>query len=58
MIRQIDTHDASGERIRYFKEDDDLSLTELVRQERIGTRDTMDSQIAERIMKDTLFKVI
>ncbi|GES85345.1 CwfJ C-terminus 1-domain-containing protein-like protein [Rhizophagus clarus] len=53
---KIDTHDASGERIRYFEDDDNLSLTDLVRREKMGTRDTMDSHMASRIMKDTMFQ--
>ncbi|CAG8455270.1 3120_t:CDS:2 [Funneliformis caledonium] len=53
---KIDTHDASGDRIRYFKDDDDLTLKDLIRQEKFGNRDTMDSQIAGRIMKDSMFQ--
>ncbi|CAG8487100.1 8078_t:CDS:2 [Ambispora gerdemannii] len=53
---KYETHDESGKRIRYHKDDDALTLEDLVRQERLGFRESMDSQVASRIIKDSTFK--
>ena len=54
---KIDTHDETGTRIRYSKDDDKLQLRDLVMQERLGTRKSMDVQMAGRIMGDKKFEV-
>ncbi|CAG8642826.1 11307_t:CDS:2, partial [Cetraspora pellucida] len=53
---KIETHDVTGQRIRYFSNDDELTLNDLVRQERLGSRKSMDSQVAERIVGDSKFE--
>lgn len=53
------THDkVTGERIRYGTSDDTLSLAEMVRQEKGGSRSSnMDMEFANRIMSDATFEV-
>ncbi|CAG8468639.1 32568_t:CDS:2 [Racocetra persica] len=53
---KVETHDATGQRIRYFGNDDELTLSDLVRQERLGSDKSMDSQIAGRIVGDSKFE--
>ncbi|CAG8589437.1 5980_t:CDS:10 [Ambispora leptoticha] len=53
---KYETHDERGQRIRYNKDDDELTLEDLVRQERLGFRESMDSQVASRIIKDSKFE--
>ncbi|CAG8487204.1 7451_t:CDS:2 [Paraglomus occultum] len=53
---KIDTHDETGNRIHYFKDDDKLQLQHLVMQERLGTGKSMDAQMAGRIMGDKKFE--
>lgn len=52
------THDkVTGERIRYGTSDDTLSLAEMVRQEKGGSRSSnMDMEFANRIMADATFE--
>lgn len=54
------THDkVTGERIKYGTSDDTLSLAEMVRQERGGSRSmNMDMEFANRIVADASFEVI
>lgn len=53
------THDKiTGERVRYGTSDDTLSLAEMVRQEKGGSRSSnMDMEFANRIMNDATFEV-
>lgn len=55
---KIDTHDALGERVRY-ENDDDVTLDDLVRQERFGggpsAQKDMDVEFAQRIARDAKF---
>ncbi|OZJ04866.1 hypothetical protein BZG36_02602 [Bifiguratus adelaidae] len=56
---KFDTHDAvTGERVRYSAYDDKLSLQDLVRQEKFGTKDStdMDLDFARRIATDATFE--
>jgi hypothetical protein len=54
------THDkVTGERIKYGTSDDTLSLAEMVRQERGGSRSmNMDMEFANRIVADASFEVV
>ncbi|CAG8723785.1 1053_t:CDS:2, partial [Dentiscutata erythropus] len=53
---KVETHDVTGQRVRYFKNDDELTLIDLVREEKLGSRNRMDSQIAGRIIDDSNFE--
>ncbi|KAL1924358.1 uncharacterized protein VTP21DRAFT_7393 [Calcarisporiella thermophila] len=53
--KKIQTHDAKGERIRYSNEDE-LSLEDLVRQEKVGVRRDADFDMATRIASDSRFQ--
>jgi len=52
---QVQTHNEKGERIRY-ENDDNVTLEDLVRQEKMGTRDNFDMEYASRITSDTKFE--
>jgi hypothetical protein len=54
------THDkVTGERLRYSAADDSISLMDMVRQERAGSRkvNNMDMEFANRIAGDASFEV-
>lgn len=47
---QIETHHA-GERIRYFQDDDNLSLQDLVRQEKMTTAEDQNERFSRMASK-------
>ena len=53
---EVDTHTATGERIRYSKDEEATSLSELVRQEKMGAGVGFDKEFADRIAKDASFR--
>ncbi|KAG9304760.1 hypothetical protein G9A89_003934 [Geosiphon pyriformis] len=55
-VEKFDTHDKSGTRIRYQKDEDSLTLEDLVRHERSHLQEPMNSQIAKRIIGDSVFE--
>jgi hypothetical protein len=58
---QVETRDKTGEVIRINADDDDLSLGELVRQERFGAgandQKSMDAALANAIATDAKYEV-
>ncbi|PWN42775.1 hypothetical protein IE81DRAFT_289722 [Ceraceosorus guamensis] len=59
--KRFESHDKkTGERLRYNADDDEVTLAELVRQERFGAGSSdqkdMDAEFAKRIMNDSNFK--
>lgn len=59
---KVETRDAkTGDIVRYNADDDDLTLGDLVRQERFGAgmsdQKDMDAQMARSIMTDNAFQV-
>ncbi|CAG8788143.1 43961_t:CDS:2 [Gigaspora margarita] len=53
---KVETHDETGQRIRYFSNDDELTLSDMVREERLGSRNKMNSQIVGGIIGDSKFE--
>jgi hypothetical protein len=67
-LGKVTTHTADGQRVRYFRDDDDVSLDEMVRRERVtsgrgslrddgGAGSSYDRQLAEQISRNTRYKV-
>jgi len=55
---KLETHDAEGNRVRYFKDDDSSTLDDLVRKEKLSAgRNDMNDQYAEQIMRNERFQV-
>ena len=51
-----ETHDSQGNRLHYERDAMNVSLSELIRSEKLGTQDSYDSVIADRIAHDSQFK--
>jgi len=58
-LGKVVTHDKHGERLRYFRDDDNVSLEEMVRREKASSsqRGTYDRQLADQIARNTRFQV-
>ncbi|KAI9098696.1 CwfJ C-terminus 1-domain-containing protein-like protein [Phlyctochytrium arcticum] len=53
---EADTHDKEGNRICYAAKGDDLSIQELILQEKMGTSNDFDASMAHQISSDNTFK--
>ena len=58
-LGKVVTHDTQGNRTRYFRDDDNVSLDEMVRREKAsrGQSGQFDRQFADQISRNTRFKV-
>lgn len=61
LIFQFETHDREGNLLRYNKDDDELTLGELVRQEKFGAgsadQKNLDAEMASAIARDGRYQV-
>ncbi|ORX45951.1 hypothetical protein BCR36DRAFT_585421 [Piromyces finnis] len=52
---KFETHDEQGNRIRYYKNDDKLTLHDLMVQEKMSNNKDFDKEMAMRISRDAVF---
>ena len=57
---KVATHDEQGQRVRYFRNDDSVSLDEMVRREKASSSQQggrYDRELADQISRNTRFQV-